>query len=158
VTDGTAHYILSNNHVLATKNKSQLVIQPGLTDLNCIQNSEYGVAEGVTYIPISRSSNTVDAGVARTIRGDVDSNGTIFNIGSVAAGGAVTPSLILQLQKLAPHHLPHYRNRDRSKRYDKGQQSEILQSDVSRAPRLSKIRLRSDPPASATLATPARLS
>ncbi len=100
VQSGSTQYILSNNHVMATKSGSSLVIQPGLADLSCVQNSGYGVADGVKYIPISRGSNTVDAAIAQVISGDVDSNGTILNIGNVAAGGAVNPTLNLAVQKM----------------------------------------------------------
>ncbi len=102
VAKGSTQYILSNNHVLATKNNSPLVIQPGLADLNCVQpNSTYDVANGVTYIPISNGSNTVDAAIAQVIGDDVETNGAILNIGTVAAGAAVSPiSLNLQVQKM----------------------------------------------------------
>jgi hypothetical protein len=98
---GSAQYILSNNHVLATKTGSQLVIQPGLADLNCVPNSGFGVSDGVRAIPISTSRvNTIDAAIARVIKGDVDRSGQILNIGNIAAGNAVTPTLNLAVQKM----------------------------------------------------------
>jgi hypothetical protein len=100
VHNASTQYILSNNHVLATKNNSQIVIQPGLADLGCVQNSGYAVADGVKYIQLSKTSDTVDAAIAAVISGDVSSNGTILNIGQVAAGGAVNPTLNLRVQKM----------------------------------------------------------
>jgi hypothetical protein len=98
---GSSQYILSNNHVLATRTASQRIIQPGLADLNCVPNSGFGVASGVRTIPISPSrTNTVDAAIARVIKGDVDSSGRILNIGNVAAGNAVEPTLNLAVQKM----------------------------------------------------------
>ena len=101
VQAGSTQYILANNHVLATKSGSQLVIQPGLADLRCVQNSGYGVADGISDISISPSTtNTVDAAIARVISGEVNSSGQILNIGNVAAGNAVTPTLNLAVQKM----------------------------------------------------------
>jgi hypothetical protein len=98
---GSTQYILSANHVLATNNGSQLVIQPGLVDLGCMQNSAYGVADGISDISISPSGmNTVDAAIARVFTGDVNASGDILNIGNVASGAAVTPTLNLSVQKM----------------------------------------------------------
>jgi hypothetical protein len=97
---GAAQYVLSNNHVLATGNGSQLVLQPGLADLSCVSNSGFGIADGVRTIAISPSrTNTIDAAIARVIKGDVDSSGKILNIGNIAAGNAVTPTLGVAVQK-----------------------------------------------------------
>ncbi len=93
-------YILSNNHVLAARDNSQVVIQPGLADSHCFQNSGNEVADGVSFIPISKGSNTVDAAIAQVITGDVDSTGKILKIGNVAAGGAVSPRLNLKVRKM----------------------------------------------------------
>jgi hypothetical protein len=105
---GTTQYILSNSHVLATKTGSQVVIQPGLADLNCVPNSGFEIANGVRSLPITPfvpnsrllRTNRVDAAIARVIKGDVDSKGQILNIGNVAAGNAVTPTLNLAVQKM----------------------------------------------------------
>ena len=107
---GSKQYILSNGHVLATGTGSQVVIQPGLADLNCIPNSGLGIARGVRTIPISpcpngncakfSRPNSVDAAIASVIKGDVDSSGKILNIGNVAAGNAVAPTLNLAVQKM----------------------------------------------------------
>ena len=98
---GSSQYILSNNHVLATRSGSQMVIQPGLADLNCVPDSGFGIASGVRSIPISSSTaNTVDAAIAPVIKGEVDKTGQILNIGKVAGGNAVTPTLNLAVQKM----------------------------------------------------------
>jgi hypothetical protein len=107
---GSTQYILSNSHVLATGTGSQFVIQPGLADLNCIPNSSLGIARGVRTIPISPcpngncakffKANSVDAAIASVIKGDVDGSGKILNIGNVAAGNAVAPTLNLAVQKM----------------------------------------------------------
>jgi hypothetical protein len=93
-------YILSNSHVLATADNSQAVIQPGLADSNCVQNFGDEVADGVAFIPISHGFNVVDAAIAQIVSGDVDSSGAILNIPKIAAGGAVTPTLKLKVQKM----------------------------------------------------------
>jgi hypothetical protein len=101
VQAGSTQYILSNNHVLATGSGSQLVIQPGLVDLSCIQNSGFEVADGVRSISISPfATNTVDAAIAQVIAGDVNNSGQILNIGNVAAGNAVAATLNLAVTKM----------------------------------------------------------
>jgi hypothetical protein len=96
--DAGDQFILSNSHVL-TADGSEIVIQPGLADTRCRAKGG-AVADGVDSIPISKSSNTVDAAIASVISGEVDSTGAILNIGNVAAGDAVRPSLNLKVQKM----------------------------------------------------------
>ncbi len=99
VQDGFGdQFILSNNHVLAADG-SNIVIQPGLADTRCRAKGG-AVADGIDFVPISHGSNTVDAAIAEVISGDVDSTGAILNIGNVAAGGAVPPTLNLKVKKM----------------------------------------------------------
>jgi len=101
VESGSNQFILSNSHILAARDKSQVVVQPGLADLGCSQDSSDQVADGVKFIRISKTrTNIVDAAIAQVIEGDVDSSGSILNIGNIAAGGAVAPRLKLRVQKM----------------------------------------------------------
>jgi hypothetical protein len=100
---GSSQYILSNSHVIATQNASQVVIQPGLVDSfpTCFAGLGQEVAEGVNFIGISPATpNVIDAAVAKVIDGDVDSSGRILNIGKIAAGGAIPPTLNLLVEKM----------------------------------------------------------
>jgi hypothetical protein len=98
---GGQQYILSDINTLATRNKSPAVIQPGLLDLGCVKDTGDKVAHGVKFVAISKtSSNTVNAAIARVIPGEVDSGGSILNIGQIAAGGAVAPAINMQVQKM----------------------------------------------------------
>jgi hypothetical protein len=98
---GGRRYILSDINTLATANGSQVVIQPGLLDLGCVQETSDQVADGVRFVAISKtSSNTVDAAIAKVIPGDVRRGGRILNIGRIAAGGAVAPGINMQVQKM----------------------------------------------------------
>ncbi len=73
VESGSNQFILSNSHILAARDKSQVVIQPGLADLGCSQDSSDQVADGVKFIRISKTrANIVDAAIAQVIEGDVD--------------------------------------------------------------------------------------
>jgi hypothetical protein len=103
-SDGN-QFVLSCNHVLATIDDGQIVVQPGLADLSCQQNLDDEIADSVTSIPITKGRgkdqpNTIDAAIAAVLPDSVDSQGTILNIGEVAAGGAVTPTLGLEVQKM----------------------------------------------------------
>jgi hypothetical protein len=98
-SDGN-QYILSNSHVLVTKDNSQAIIQPGLADLGCDQSRGQIVAEGITALPISTGPNFADAAIGEVVAGDVDATGRILNIGNIAAGDAVAPRLGMKVRKM----------------------------------------------------------
>ena len=103
VTDGTKYYILSNNHVLARINEppaftaafltdysAENTTHPGLIDQSssdgdsvCTQDSSDTVAHlsGYVAIDFSGNDNTVDAAIAETVSGAVDTSGAILDIG-----------------------------------------------------------------------------
>lgn len=82
VTKGGVDYILSNNHVLAdsdTGSPGDPISQPGLVDVSCDASQAQIVAnlsEAVTL-----GTGNVDAAIAQIISGEVDTNGTILDIG-----------------------------------------------------------------------------
>lgn len=95
-------YVLSNNHVLARENQASIgesVIQPGLLDENGIPTScsaagtDYtpytigSLRDWVTLnfkvLPFGRPNNTVDAAIAEVDAFDVDSSGSILDIGVI---------------------------------------------------------------------------
>ncbi len=103
VTDGSKYYILSNNHVLARINEpapytaayltyysAENTIHPGLIDQKgsdgnsvCTQESSDTVAylSGYVTIDFNGGDNTVDAAIAETVSGAVDTSGAILDIG-----------------------------------------------------------------------------
>ena len=70
VTDGTAVYALSNNHVYALENKAPIgsgVLQPGLYDTNCEFDPTTEIGTLSAFEPISftpGTSNSIDAAIA----------------------------------------------------------------------------------------------
>lgn len=95
VTDGSAQYILSNNHVLARTNGAspgETIIQPGLIDQSpaCSEDKNDAVADLTEFIPIlfkakkSIPTNTIDAAIARVRQGAVISTGEILDIGEIS--------------------------------------------------------------------------
>jgi hypothetical protein len=98
---GGKQFILSNNHVLANTNKGKrgdLIVQPGLADVSCVQTTSDGVANLSRAIKINfgGGTNTVDAAIAEVIPGDVSA--TILNIGLISST-TVAPTLGLAVQK-----------------------------------------------------------
>lgn len=99
-------YILSNNHVLARTNRGfakEMIIQPGLIDQEpaCLKDSSDAVANLSSYVPISFRKNTVnqaDAAIAEVRSGQVDSSGSILNIGEVSTATA-SPVLGMSVKK-----------------------------------------------------------
>ena len=103
VTDGSKYYILSNNHVLARINEPppftaafltdytyENTTHPGLIDQDnsdgdsvCTQDEGDTVAHLSGYVPIdfNGGDNTVDAAMAETVSGAVDTSGEILDIG-----------------------------------------------------------------------------
>lgn len=98
VTDGSAKYILSNNHVLGRSGQAQAgedVSQPGRIDLNC--NAGTIVANFTVAPPLGPSN--VDAAIAQLRPGMMDETGEIEDIGvpsstiaNAAVGMSVTKS------------------------------------------------------------------
>jgi hypothetical protein len=81
VTDGSAKYILSNNHILANTNQAAVgddVSQPGLIDNSC-RPAE--IVADFTAAPLLGPSN-VDAAIAELRAGAMDANGAILDIGA----------------------------------------------------------------------------
>ncbi len=96
VEDGSAQYILSNNHVLARTNAAMAgegIIQPGLIDQSpvCGKNtidtvanlSDFAVIRFKTGKPIPL--NEVDAAIAQVVTGAVEPNGAILDIGAISS-------------------------------------------------------------------------
>lgn len=89
-------YILSNNHVLAdtgTGNPGDPIIQPGLVDVGCNAAAAQTVANLSKFIPLGTAN--VDAAIARVLSGQVDSSGTILEIGVPAGTQAAIDSTAL---------------------------------------------------------------
>jgi len=89
-----AFYILSNNHVLARSDSAAIgdnIIQPGLPDSNCNPNSATVVAHLSQFVRLETAGTNVDAAIAQINLGAVDTNGTIFSLGSTAPGNVPTP-------------------------------------------------------------------
>ncbi len=87
-------YILSNNHVLARSDSAALgenIIQPGLVDSNCNPNSASVVAHLSQFARLETPGTNVDAAIAQINPGAVDTNGTIFSLGSTATGNVPNP-------------------------------------------------------------------
>lgn len=83
VTKNGADYILSNNHVLADSGSGvpgDQISQPGLVDVGCNANSAQIVANLSQAAPLGGGSN-VDAAIAQTISGMVDTSGAILDVG-----------------------------------------------------------------------------
>src|SRR5258705_12318995 len=89
VQDGNGkQFILSNNHVLDDTNKAKhgdLIVQPGLADVQCVQTPSDAVANSTRAVKINFSggTNTVDAAISEVLPSDVSSD--IMNIGPIAS-------------------------------------------------------------------------
>ncbi len=94
-------YILSNNHVLADINKAkpgQLIVQPGLVDVQCLKAPSDAVATFSRSVKINFGrKNTIDAAIAAVEPGEVSPE--ILYIGEVASSPA-TPTIGLAVQKM----------------------------------------------------------
>jgi hypothetical protein len=87
-------YILSNNHVLARSDSATLgenTIQPGLVDSNCNPSGTSIVAHLSQFARLETPGTNVDAAIALINPGAVDTNGTIFLLGSTATGNVPDP-------------------------------------------------------------------
>jgi len=80
------NYILSNNHVLGIANKAKIgdaITQPGGIDTNCETPDSNIVARFTRFVKIKFGQNTnnkVDAAIAETIQGQVNTSGFILEI------------------------------------------------------------------------------
>jgi len=94
VEDGTAQYILSNNHVLARSGAAsagEAIIQPGLVDQGpvCYADTADTVAYLSDFVALNYLGqkgppmNSVDAAIAEVVAGTVDPDGLILDIGQV---------------------------------------------------------------------------
>jgi len=105
VTDGSFRYILSNNHVLARTNMGhpgELIVQPGLIDENCRQDSGDAVADLSRFVPISFTMgtlNTVDAAIAQVLN-DCSSSSCVDPTGSILGIGQVSSSTVAPIPKM----------------------------------------------------------
>ncbi|HEX7957710.1 MAG TPA: hypothetical protein VF508_12240 [Pyrinomonadaceae bacterium] len=90
VTDGSAQYILSNNHVLGRSDQAVVgddVSQPGMIDANCAITTI--VADFTTAVPLGQN---VDAAIAQLRPGTMSSTGSIEDIG-VPTAATATPAV-----------------------------------------------------------------
>ena len=96
VTDGTANYILSNNHVLGRSDQAVAgddVSQPGLIDSNC--NVATVVGDFTAFSPLG---SNVDAAIAQLRTGTMDGTGAIEDIG-VISRAVVAPTVGMSVAK-----------------------------------------------------------
>ena len=97
ITDGTNQYILSNNHVLGRSGAAvagEDVSQPGMIDANCAITTI--VADFSGAAPLGPSN--VDAAIAQLRPGQMDSSGSIEDIG--VPGNVITvPAVGLSVAK-----------------------------------------------------------
>lgn len=97
VTRGGSFFILSNNHVLAKSDKATIgdpVTQPGLVDTNC--NPGQTVANLTQFSKLESTlisggkkplySAPADTAMAQIVNGQVDTSGSILQLGAVAGG------------------------------------------------------------------------
>ncbi len=97
VTRGGAFFILSNNHVLAKSDKGTIgdpVTQPGLVDTNC--NPGQMVANLSQFSKLENKlisggttplySAPADTAIAQIVNGQVDTSGSILQLGAVSGG------------------------------------------------------------------------
>ena len=103
VQDSNSQYILSNNHVLADQNSAtsgQLILQPGLVDVQCIKSTSNQVATFSRAVKIKFLSgkNTVDAAIAAVEPGQVSPD--ILFIGGIASTVVSAPALGLAVTKM----------------------------------------------------------
>jgi hypothetical protein len=96
VTDGSAQYILSNNHVLGRSDQAVAgddVSQPGLIDNGCRVATL--VADFTTAVPLGQN---VDAAIAQLRPGTMDASGFIEDIGTISSA-TVSPSVGMSVAK-----------------------------------------------------------
>jgi hypothetical protein len=88
------NYILSNNHVLARTDLGSVgegIIQPGLVDNNCSTSGANTVANLSQFFNLENGgSPMVDAALAQVVSGDVNTAGTILQLGGTNNGNTPT--------------------------------------------------------------------
>jgi hypothetical protein len=116
VARGGNYYVLSASHILARSDAASLgeaIIQPGLMDAACASTSSPAVANLSQFVDLENPPATapfVDAALAQVIPGQVDTLGTILELGATTengqptdaplhAGLGVTPSIGLAVAK-----------------------------------------------------------
>jgi hypothetical protein len=91
------NYVLSTNSVLARVSPStghfkaqvgEKIVQPGLVDTGCFQDSGDGIGTLKRWVPLNfglNNNNSVDAAIALVQPGMLPSDGYIFNIGPISS-------------------------------------------------------------------------
>jgi hypothetical protein len=96
VSRGGNFYVLSTNHVLARSDQAttgESIIQPGLIDASCSTGSTTGVATLSQFASLENPTSgkpTVDAALAQVLSGQVDTAGTILQLGDSTNSGVPT--------------------------------------------------------------------
>jgi hypothetical protein len=104
VEDATdTQYILSNNHVLADQNAAkpgQLIVQPGLVDVECVRSQSNAVATFSRAIKLrfGGHKNFVDAALAAVEPGQVSPS--ILFIGPISSDVDSDPTIGMPVQKM----------------------------------------------------------
>jgi len=104
VEDSTGNqYILSNNHVLADQNTAkpgQLIVQPGLVDVECVRSQSNAVATFSNAIKLrfGGHKNFVDAALAAVEPGQVSPS--IMFVGSISSDVISAPTIGMPVQKM----------------------------------------------------------
>jgi len=104
VEDSTGNqYILSNNHVLADQNMAkpgQLIVQPGLVDVECVRSQSNAVATFSNAIKLrfGGHKNFVDAALAAVEPGQVSPS--IMFVGSISSDVISAPTIGMPVQKM----------------------------------------------------------
>jgi len=102
ITLNGTQYILSNNHVLAKSDKGiagDPISQPGLVDTNCSTTGTQTVAHLSQFFNLETGPvPKIDAALAQTVSGTVDTGGNILLLGATVTNGVPDPG--------APHAGP----------------------------------------------------
>lgn len=98
-------YILSNNHVLARSNAGavgETIMQRGYVDTVpvCSKTGTINVAHLTKFVKLNFTggNNLVDAAIAKVVSGEVNTAGTILQIGNISST-TVNPSVNLAVEK-----------------------------------------------------------
>jgi hypothetical protein len=96
VSRGGNFYVLSTNHVLGRSDQAatgESIMQPGLIDSSCSTGSTTGVATLSQFANLENPASgkpTVDAALAQILNGQVDTAGTILQLGDSTNNGVPT--------------------------------------------------------------------
>jgi hypothetical protein len=91
VTRNGENFILSNNHVLGRSDQAtagEPIAQPGLIDSHCAPGNVVANFSQSTQLQNGTSAAAADAALAEIVPGQVDSTGSILQLGSVSCGRA----------------------------------------------------------------------